>query len=71
MPHWNSPDTTPEVPGEYQASLDPSDTAPSIRRWWSGRGWSNPYSANWPAELIEKVRQQMSPFAVYWQPAIL
>lgn len=68
MISWNDPDNLPAAPGEYLASLDPTDTSLSIRRWWSGQAWSNPYFVGAPASLKARIRQEQSKLMVYWAP---
>jgi hypothetical protein len=63
-----SPDNPPPEPGEYRATLDPSDVSPQARRWWNGKAWSNPYLESWSAEHKERIRKQPSAFRVFWAP---
>ncbi len=67
-PNWNPPEMKPAVPGEYRAALIPEDAVGTVRRWWTGYVWSNPYHSDYSEELKEKIRRQPSGFKPYWQP---
>lgn len=65
---WNSPRDKPAAPGEYRAALEPQEAAPTSRRWWNGRCWSNPYHSFYEPEVIARIRQEPSVFSPFWQP---
>ncbi len=67
MADWNPPQVRPTAVGEYRAALEPLEAAPSSRRWWNGRWWSNPYHAHYEPEVIERIRQEPSVFSPFWQ----
>lgn len=66
---WNPPGIAPSSSGEYQAALDPCDAAPTVRRYFDGTGWSNPYHSNWPDHLKAKCRAEPCGFLPYWNSA--
>ncbi len=65
---WNPPEKKPDAPGEYHAVLFPEDAVDTVRRWWTGYTWSNPYHCDYSEELKEKIRRQLSAFKPYWKP---
>lgn len=64
---WQSFLTAPAEPGEYRAALCPGDVGPDMRRWWTGRYWSEPYSVWWSEETKARCRATATLFMVYWQ----
>ncbi|WP_425952986.1 hypothetical protein [Ralstonia pseudosolanacearum] len=64
---WNTPEVAPDRPGEYRAALDPLDAAATVRRFWNGRRWSNPYHSNWPQAVQAAIMRQTSILRVFWQ----
>lgn len=64
--NWNPPYTKPQEIGQYRAVLEPRDSSESMRRYWNGKSWSNPYSIKWPQELQLQCKKQISQFSVYW-----
>ena len=67
MKTWNSPGTVPLSPGEYQAALDPSDASSTVRRFFNGKHWSNPYYSIWADSLKDKCRSEPCQFLPYWK----
>jgi len=67
MSNWNAPEFPPDRPGEYRAALDPEDSVATIRRFWNGRVWSNPYHSHWTLAVQEAIKREASTFVVSWQ----
>lgn len=60
---------TPDEPGEYQASMDPPPMPDTVRYYWNGKKWSEPYHSSWPEILRAEARARISEFQAcrYWR----
>lgn len=60
---------TPAEPGEYQASMDPPPMPNTVRYYWNGKHWSDPYHSTWPEVYRAAARARISEFQAcrYWR----
>lgn len=68
---WNDPSISPTKIGEYRAvitSVNEGHNIPeTVRRYWNGEVWSDPYHSTWPEDLIEETKKVPSRFIPFWQ----